>query len=77
MKTVAAIITEYRNNSHADVIVGKILDGFHQDGGPGPDLKLASMFLDQFPESDMAREKAKHHQVPIFKNTVHEKASSY
>ena len=68
MKTVAAIITEYRNNSHADVIVGKILDGFHQDGGPGPDLKLASMFLDQFPESDMAREKAKQHQVPIFKN---------
>src|SRR5687767_14894044 len=33
---VAGIVTEYRENSHADVILGKILEGFAQDGGAGP-----------------------------------------
>jgi hypothetical protein len=28
-KKVAAIVTEYRLHSHADVIVGKILEGFN------------------------------------------------
>jgi hypothetical protein len=36
---VAAIVTEYRNNSHADVIVGKILEGWRQDGGPQSNLQ--------------------------------------
>ena len=42
MKNVAAIVTEYRKWSHADVIVTKILEGFNQDGGPGPNLRLLS-----------------------------------
>ena len=46
---IAAIITEYRNNSHADVIIGKILEGWQQDGGAGPDLKVAGMYTDQVP----------------------------
>jgi hypothetical protein len=54
-KKVAAIVTEYRHNSHADVIVGKILEGYNQDGGPGPDLLLMSMYVDQFPEGDLSR----------------------
>ncbi len=37
-KKVAAVVTEYRKWSHADVIVGKVLEGYNQDGGPGPDL---------------------------------------
>ena len=65
-KTVAAIVTEYRKNSHADVIVGKILEGFDQKGGPGPDLKVASMYVDQYPEKDMARDLAKKHGYKIF-----------
>jgi hypothetical protein len=54
-KKVAAIVTEYRRHTHADVIVGKILEGFNQDGGDGPNLKLVSMYVDQFPENDMSR----------------------
>jgi hypothetical protein len=66
-KTVAALITEYRKWSHADVIIGKILEGFDQQGGPGPDLKVASMYVDQFPDKDWARDKSAKHNVPIFK----------
>jgi hypothetical protein len=65
-KQVAAIITEYRLHSHADVIIGKILEGFNHDGGAGPAMKLASMYVDQFPASDMSRNLAKKHGVPIF-----------
>ena len=62
---VAAIVTEYRENSHADVIVGKILEGFQQDGGAGPDLYLASLFTDQVPEGDMSRGLAAKYGFPI------------
>ncbi len=62
---VAAIVTEYRDSSHADVIVGKILEGFHQDGGAGPDLYLAALFTDQVPEGDMSRGLAAKHGFPI------------
>src|SRR5438132_6744258 len=64
-KRVAAIITEYRFHSHADVIVGKILEGFNHDGGPGPNLHLVSMYVDQFPAGDMSRGLAKKHGFTI------------
>lgn len=62
---VAAIVTEYRRNSHADVIVGKILEGFNQDGGAGPALRLASLYTDQVPKNDMSRDLAKKHGFRI------------
>lgn len=65
-KLVAGIATVYHHNSHADVIFGKILEGWKQDGGPGPALKLASMYIDQFPDRDIARKMSKKHGVPIF-----------
>ncbi len=60
-KQVAAIVTEYRRHSHADVIVGKLLEGYNHDGGPRPNLKLVSLYVDQFPAKDMSRELAKKH----------------
>ena len=57
--------TVYKRNSHADVILGKILEGWKQDGGPGPALELASMYIDQFPNGDLAREMGRKHDVPI------------
>ena len=65
-KQVAAVITWYQAGSHADVILGKVLEGWKQDGGPGPNLKLASIYVDQFPEGDLARSIAAKHGVPIF-----------
>ncbi|MEZ5364769.1 MAG: hypothetical protein R2748_21135 [Bryobacterales bacterium] len=64
--TVAAIITEYRYLSHADVIVTKLMEGYEHDGGPGPKLRLAAMYVDQFHDNDMARDLARKHSIPIF-----------
>jgi len=58
-KKVAAIVTEYRKWSHADVLVGKILEGFTYDGGAGPAMQVVSMYVDQFPAADMSRTLAK------------------
>lgn len=62
---VAAIVTEYTPNSHADVLVGKILEGFQQQGGPGPDLKLAALYTDQVPQRDMSRALSRKYGFPI------------
>jgi hypothetical protein len=71
-KKIAAIITEYRPNSHADVIVGKYLEGFNQDDRPPyPRSKIVAMFTEQVPKQDMSRERAAKYRVPIFR-TVQE-----
>ena len=64
---VAAVITQYFKYSHADVLVGKILNGWRQAGGPGPDLELVSMYVDQFSEKDLSRDLAKKHGFRIVK----------
>jgi hypothetical protein len=58
-KRVAAIVTEYRRWSHADVIVGKMLEGYLHDGKERPNLEVVSMYTDQVPEKDMSRDLAK------------------
>jgi hypothetical protein len=66
VKNVSAIVTEYRKWSHADVIVTKILRGYDQAGGPGPDLRLVSLYVDQFPPNDLSRDLAKKHGFKIY-----------
>jgi hypothetical protein len=65
-KSVAAVVTAYEKGLHADVLIGKILEGWNQDGGSGPALKLASMYVDQFTDKDLARRMSKKHKFPIF-----------
>jgi hypothetical protein len=49
------------------VIAARLLQGNTLDGqGEFPKLKLASLYVDQFPERDKSRELAKQHGVPIF-----------
>src|SRR5262249_45647849 len=58
-KKVAAIVTEYRKWSHADVIVGKIIEGYHYDDKDRPNLKLVSLYVDKEPPGDMSAALAK------------------
>ena len=64
---VAAVVTSYFKNSHADVLVGKILEGWRQQGGPGPDLELVSLYADQVPSQDLSRDLARKHGFRIAK----------
>ncbi|RLS38343.1 MAG: hypothetical protein DWH81_10080 [Planctomycetota bacterium] len=65
-KRVAAVVTVYFYNSHADVLLGKIMEGWKQDGGPGPALELAGVYIDQFPAGDIGRAACAKRGVPIF-----------
>ncbi len=64
---IAAVVTDYRRNTHADVIVGKVLEGWEQDGGPGPDLKLVSLYADQHLENDLSESLAQKHGFRLAK----------
>ena len=64
---VAGVVTHYTKNSHADVILGKILEGWRQGGGAGPDLELVSLYTDQVPFGDISRQMADTYDVPIVK----------
>jgi hypothetical protein len=66
-KRVAAIVTEYRHNSHADVIVSRMLLTDTLDGkGKDPQLQLASLYTDQRPANDMSRLLAASHRFPVY-----------
>ena len=68
-KRIAAIVTEYRHNSHADVIVGRLVESHTLDGkGEFPNLKLVSLYTDQMPASDTSRDLMRQNNVPVFTN---------
>src|SRR4051794_12260660 len=60
-KKVAAVVTEYRHWSHADVILGKLLEGYLHDGKEMPGIELVSLYVDQKPKNDMSAALAKKH----------------
>lgn len=59
---VAAIVTVFTPNSHADVIVGRLLPG-HTSRGPDEQrhLELASLYVDQTPQNDLSKTLAQAH----------------
>jgi hypothetical protein len=67
-KPVAAIVTEYRRHSHADVIVGKILEGPNYDGKNLFGMKVVALYVDQVPANDMSAALAKKYDVRLCKS---------
>lgn len=65
-KKVAAIVTEYRHWSHADVILGKLLEGYLHDGKEMPSLELVALYTDQKPKNDLAPALAKKHGFTLY-----------
>ncbi|WP_274362101.1 hypothetical protein [Paenibacillus thermotolerans] len=61
-KKVAVIVTEYRFNSHADVILGRLLGDFSYE----PKVQVVSIYTDQAPPEDMSREAARRLGIPIY-----------
>ena len=67
-KRIAAIVTEYRHNSHADAIVNRLLLTHTLDEkGERPNLKLVSLYTDQVPAGDTSRKWAKNSACPFTK----------
>lgn len=62
-KKVAAVVTEYRRWSHADVILRNLLTGYPD--GTRPDLQLVSLVTDQLPKTDMSRDLARTHNFRV------------
>ncbi|MEP7365719.1 MAG: hypothetical protein ABI972_20900 [Acidobacteriota bacterium] len=64
---VAVILNVYFPNSHADVFVGRLLEGYRLNGvSHRPRLKTEAFYVDQFPVNDMAREQAQEYGVTIY-----------
>ncbi|MBM3726823.1 MAG: hypothetical protein FJW40_15550 [Acidobacteria bacterium] len=70
-KQVALVVTEYRRNSHADVIGTRLLEGYEYYGvRRQPRVHVAGGYADQYPKNDMMRDKAAQHKVPLFKTVA-------
>ena len=66
---VAGITTSYFHNSHADLILSRLLESDTLDHqGARPSIELASLYTDQVPEHDKSRRLAAIGGVPIFDN---------
>lgn len=71
---IAVIATEYRPDSHADVIVSRWLEPFktdHRFGWDKPRTEIASIHVDQIPPNDTSAEICRRHGIPRFR-TVEE-----
>jgi hypothetical protein len=65
-RRVAGLVTEYRHNSHADIILTRLLLTDTLDGrGVNSPLELVSLYADQHPTSDTSRSLAASHGFQI------------
>lgn len=66
-KTVAFIGTEVRTHSHPQHFLDRLAMGYAWGGAwQSPRLKIASMYIDQFPQGDLARSRSERYGIPIF-----------
>jgi len=68
-RTVAVLTTEYRHNSHADVIASRLVLTDRLDGtGKESPLKMVSVYTDQRPQNDISHLLAASHRFRIATN---------
>jgi hypothetical protein len=66
-KRVAAVVTEYRPRSHADVICSRIYEGYTPNGvRVQPRTQIVSMYTDQVAPNDLSRAMAAKNGFPIY-----------
>jgi len=66
-RRIALLGTEVRTHSHAQHFIDRHLLGYSWNGGwHRPEVDLVSLYIDQFPEGDLARNTAKRFNVPIY-----------
>jgi len=64
---VAGVVTLYEQNTHADVLIGRVLKTDALDGRGEPSgLKLVSLYVDQVKSSDVSRKLASGYGLPLF-----------
>lgn len=64
---LAAVVTEYRWYSHADVICGRLMAGYSPNGQyMRARTQLVSLYVAQTPQNDMSREIANRNNVTIY-----------
>ncbi len=68
-KKIALLGTEVRTHSHAQHFIDRFLLGYAwRNGWHTPAVDLVSLYIDQFPEGDLSRARAKQFNVPIYKS---------
>lgn len=66
-KKIALIGTVVHKNSHAQHFIDRLALGYAWGGQwQSPQVDLVALYVDQFPENDLARTRAKRYRIPIF-----------
>lgn len=64
---VALLATEVRRHSHAQHFIDRLVEGYGWEGKHyRPGIDLVSLYVDQFPKGDLARDRSRRHGVPIY-----------
>ncbi len=67
-KRIAAITTAYWKYSHADDVITKFIEGYAVVGRTHePHCRVVSLYVEQFPDTDIGRGMAARYKVPLFK----------
>src|SRR6476469_4109544 len=63
---VACVLNAWFPDSHADVFVSRLLDGYRLNGAwHPPRLDTVNFYVDQFPANDIAREQAAEYGIRL------------
>ena len=67
IRKLALIGTDVHRHSHPQHFIDRLALGYAWGGGwQAPQVELASLYIDQFPENDLARSRAKKYSIPIY-----------